>query len=54
VDWFEHRDTGRIHKLIAEDRVNFVAPADYTADSVLDVIVRGVIGRIGVREEFGR
>lgn len=52
--WFDHRDTGKIHDLIAEDRVNFVAPADYSADSVLDVIVKGVIGRIGLREEIAR
>jgi phosphoserine phosphatase len=50
-DWFQHRDTGRIHKLIAEDRVNFVAPADYSPDSVLDVIVKGVLGKIGLRED---
>ena len=49
--WFGHRDTGRIHDLIAEERVNFVAPADYSPDSVLDVIVKGVIGRMGLREE---
>ncbi len=49
--WFSHRDTGRIHDLIAAERVNFVAPADYAEDSVLDVIVKGVLGRIGLREE---
>jgi haloacid dehalogenase-like hydrolase len=49
--WFAQRETGRIHDLIAEDRVNFVAPADYSQDSVLDVIVKGALGRIGLREE---
>jgi hypothetical protein len=49
--WFTQRETGRIHDLIKEDRVNFVAPADYSIDSVLDVIVKGVLGRMGLREE---
>jgi hypothetical protein len=49
--WFNQRETGRIHDLIKEDRVNFVAPADYSIDSVLDVVVKGVLGRMGLREE---
>jgi phosphoserine phosphatase len=49
--WSAHRGTKKIHDLIAEDRVNFVAPADYSPDSVLDVIVKGVLGRMGLREE---
>lgn len=35
----------RIHGLIAEDRVHFVAPADYTEHSQLDVTVKGILGR---------
>jgi hypothetical protein len=35
-----------LDRLIAEDRVNFVAPADYRAGSLLDVMVRGILGRI--------
>ena len=36
----------RIYGLIAQDRVNFVAPADYSAGSQLDVTVRGLLGRM--------
>jgi phosphoserine phosphatase len=50
--WGDEKETSKIHHLIAEDRVNYVAPADYRAGSVLDVIVRGAIGRIAVREGF--
>ena len=38
----------RIYGLIAEDRVNFVAPADYRPGSQLDVTVRGLLGRIAL------
>jgi phosphoserine phosphatase len=41
------RDLGKIHRLISDDRVDFVAPADYQADSPLDIIVKGILGRIG-------
>jgi len=37
-------------RLISEDRVNFVVPADYTEDSQLDVMIKGVLGKIA-REE---
>ena len=37
----------KIHQLIADRRVEFVAPANYEPDGPLDVIVKGVIGRIG-------
>jgi phosphoserine phosphatase len=44
---FEQRKSqGRLEKLIAEDRVDYVAAADYTADSLLRVIVRGILGRM--------
>jgi phosphoserine phosphatase len=36
----------RIHRLIAEDRADYVASADYQAGSQLDVTIRGVLGRI--------
>ena len=39
----------RIYGLIAEDRANFVAPADYREGSQLDVTVRGLLGRIAMR-----
>lgn len=36
----------RIHRLIAEDRATYVAPADYQAGSQLDVTIRGILGRM--------
>jgi hypothetical protein len=41
------RDLAKIHKLIADDRVDFVAPADYQENSQLDIIIKGILGRIG-------
>ncbi len=35
----------KLYKLISEDRVNFVAPADYTENSQLEIIVKGILGR---------
>ena len=54
--WEKQEAQGRAHKLIAEDRADFVVPADYTAGSQLDVTVKGILGRIardqaGYREE---
>jgi len=44
---FEQRKSqGRLEKLIAEDRVDYVAAADYTSDSLLRVVVRGILGRM--------
>ncbi len=44
---FEQRKSqGRLEKLIAEDCVDYVAAADYTADSLLGVVVRGILGRM--------
>jgi hypothetical protein len=44
---FEQRKAqGHVEKLIAEDRVDYVAAADYTADSLLGVVVRGILGRM--------
>jgi hypothetical protein len=40
------RSIRKIHKLISEDRVDFVAPADYVVDAQLDIIIKGIIGRI--------
>jgi hypothetical protein len=46
-----------LHSLIAEKRVQFVAPADYSEGSQLDLVVKGVIGRMareaGFREKGG-
>ncbi|EGD59865.1 hypothetical protein Y88_2304 [Novosphingobium nitrogenifigens DSM 19370] len=40
------RDLNKIHSLISDSRVEFVAPADYQEKSQLDIIVKGIIGRI--------
>jgi phosphoserine phosphatase len=42
----EPKDLERIHRLISDDRVNFVAPANYEQNSQLDIIVKGILGRI--------
>ena len=44
------RDQEKIYGLISEDRVNFVAAADYREGSPLDLIVKGLIGRIAINE----
>ncbi len=44
--WQPAHSQANIYRLIAEDRVHFVAPADYCAGSQLDVIVRGILGRL--------
>ncbi len=46
------RDLERIHKLISDGRVEFVAPADYTENSQLDIIVKGILGRIARKHGY--
>lgn len=45
-DRFRGPDQRKVYKLIAEDRANYVCPADYSDGSQLDVTVKGVLGRI--------
>jgi phosphoserine phosphatase len=40
------KDLDKIHGLISDDRVDFVAPANYEENSQLDIIVKGILGRI--------
>jgi hypothetical protein len=44
----------KIYRLISEERVHYVAPADYRKGSQLDVITRGILGKmardVGYRE----
>ncbi|MDX2276446.1 MAG: HAD family hydrolase [Hyphomonadaceae bacterium] len=47
--WNEPRSLEKVSRLIAEDRVNYVAPADYQPNSQLDVIIKGALGRIALR-----
>jgi hypothetical protein len=44
------RDQQKVYRLISEDRVNFVAAADYREGSAMDLIVKGLLGRIAVNE----
>ncbi len=39
-------DLDKIHRLIADRRVDFVAPADYSKNAQLDIIIRGILSRI--------
>lgn len=48
----DHRDISKIHKLISDGRVEFVAPANYTENSQLDILLRGVLGRIARKNGF--
>ena len=36
----------KIHTLISDGRVNFVAPADYTENAAMDILMKGILGRI--------
>lgn len=46
------RDLQKIHKLISDGRVEFIAPADYDESSQLDIIVKGILGRIARRQGY--
>lgn len=39
-------DLEKIHRLIADGRVDFVAPANYEEHSQLEIILKGILGRI--------
>ena len=42
---FYGKGSDKVFNLISEERSNHVCPADYTAGSQLDVVVKGVLGR---------
>jgi 2-hydroxy-3-keto-5-methylthiopentenyl-1-phosphate phosphatase len=44
--WKDASAQKRIYKLISEDRVHYVAPADYTDGSQLDILIKGVLDRM--------
>lgn len=46
-DFSATRSQEKIYRLIAEDRVHYVAPADYRKGSQLDVIARGILEKMG-------
>lgn len=39
-------DLEKIHQLIADNRVDFVAPADYSESSQMEIIVKGILSRM--------
>jgi phosphoserine phosphatase len=43
--WDNQKTQEKLHNLIAEDRANYVAPADYSQGGQLDVIVKGILAR---------
>lgn len=45
-------DLNKIHRLISDGRVEFVAPADYEEKSQLDIIVKGILGRIARKHGY--
>jgi hypothetical protein len=40
------RDIDKINRLISDGRADFVAPADYSEKSQLEIIIKGILGRI--------
>lgn len=46
------RSMDKIHRLIADDRVNFVAPADYSEYAPMDILLKGILGRIARKEGY--
>jgi hypothetical protein len=42
----QDRDLKKIHRLLSDGRVDFVAPADYLENSQLDIVIKGILGRI--------
>lgn len=41
-------DQRKVYRLISEDRVSFVAAADYREGTAIDLIVKGLIGRMAI------
>ena len=48
----DERSLGKIDGLIADGRVDFVAPADYRAASQMDILLKGILGRIARSEGY--
>ena len=44
--WVHQELQRKVHRLIAEDRCHFVAPADYSANQQLEITIKGIMGRI--------
>lgn len=46
------RSLDKIHRLISDRRVNFVAPADYSENAPMDILLKGILGRIARDEGY--
>jgi len=46
------RSLNKIHGLIADGRADFVAPADYSETGQMDILMKGILGRIARREGY--
>jgi len=49
-EWEDPKSKDKIFNLIAEDRADFVVPANYSEGSHLDITLKGILGKIA-REE---
>lgn len=47
-------DKTKVHKMIRDNRVKYFVPADYTDDSDLDVLVKGIIDKTAANEKLER
>jgi phosphoserine phosphatase len=45
----DKRDLEKIHKLISQDRANFIAEANYTENSQIDILIKGILERISLK-----
>lgn len=43
-------EKSKVHKMIRDDRIKYFAPADYTEDSELDLLVKAIIDRTATNE----
>ena len=48
----DSRTLNKIHGLISDGRADFTAPADYTENTQMDIMVKGIIGRIARQVGF--
>lgn len=42
----KEKDLSKIHRLISDGRVEFIAPADYRQDSQIEIFIKGILGRM--------
>lgn len=48
----DKRTLDKIHGLISDRRADFVAPADYRANSQMDILLKGILGRVARDEGY--